>query len=63
MSDGRGAMLPKELYDDIGPTRVYILDDRFADHKKLPDISVDGVVKRVFMLSDESNDVHFCNNC
>jgi len=57
IEDGRGVILPRESYDLIGPTRSYIVDDYTTDPVKMKDLAVNNVVKRVFVLVDNTVDV------
>ncbi|CAL5998627.1 Intraflagellar_transport protein 122 [Hexamita inflata] len=63
VEDGRGVVLPREFYDQIGPTRAFIVNDSAADPVKFKELAVDGVVKRVYVITDENADVHFCQKC
>ena len=63
IEDGRGVLLPKEIYDQIGPTRAFIVADPCADAEKLKSLAVEGVVRRVYVVADETCEVHFCQKC
>lgn len=51
------------MYDQIGPIRTFIVDDRAADPKKLKELAVNGVVKRVFVQIDDEYDIAYCPKC
>ncbi|KAH0574171.1 Intraflagellar transport protein 122 [Spironucleus salmonicida] len=63
VNDGRGVQVGKDCYAELNPAKIFILDDRYTDTAALPDLSVEGVVKRVFVLNDEELEVHYCYRC
>lgn len=63
VDDGRGVVLSAEVLALVGPTRSFVLDDHYADPTLLKALSIDGVVKRVFVKTDDAQAVHYCHGC
>lgn len=61
--DGRGVILPTEVFEEVTPTNAFIVDDPLADPRALPDLVVDGVVRRIFVQTSPDIGIHYCDGC